>query len=71
MLLKVIRVAATSFALFQLGCATAGSGPPHTDSEVELAQRHAEDETLARLATSYNTDIADAASTLARQRATR
>jgi len=62
---------AIGFAIFGLGCATTGPGPRHTDAEVELAQRHAEDETLARLATSNNADIADAASTLARARATR
>jgi hypothetical protein len=33
--------------------------------------RHAEDEALARLASSANSDIADAASELARERATR
>lgn len=68
---KVIRLAVTSFALFQIGCATNGSAFIHSDAEVELAQRQAEDETLTRLASSHNNDIADAASTLARQRATR
>ncbi|HEY5090406.1 MAG TPA: hypothetical protein VIK30_10570 [Polyangia bacterium] len=68
---RVIRLAVTSFALFQIGCATTGSSFVHTDAEVELAQRQTEDETLSRLASSRNDDIADAASTLARQRATR
>jgi len=54
-----------------IGCATTGPSPRHSDAEVELAQRHAEDEALARLASSANTDIADAASTIARDRATR
>jgi hypothetical protein len=71
MVSKIIRLAVTSFALFQLGCATTGSGFGHTDADVELAQRQTEDETLARLASSHNSDIADAASTLARERATR
>jgi hypothetical protein len=47
---KVIRLAVTSFALFQIGCATVGTGATHNDGEMELAQRQAEDETLARLA---------------------
>lgn len=68
---KVVRLAVTSFALFQIGCATVGTGATHNDGEMELAQRQAEDETLARLASSHNNDIADAASTLARERATR
>jgi hypothetical protein len=68
---KVIRVAVTAFALFQIGCATTGSGFTHSDTEVQLAQRQTEDETLARLASSANNDIADAASTIARERATR
>jgi hypothetical protein len=68
---KVIRLAITSFALFQLGCATTRSSFVHTDAEVAMAQRQTEDETLSRLASSGNTDIADAASTIARERATR
>ena len=68
---KVIRLAVTSFALFQIGCATVGTGAAHSDSEMELAQREAESETLARLASSHNNDIADAASMIARERATR
>jgi len=68
---RVIRLAVTSFALAQLGCATTGSNFVHSDAEIELAQRQTEDETLSRLSSSRNDDIADAASTLARQRATR
>jgi hypothetical protein len=71
MISKVIRLAVTSFALLQLGCATTGSGFAHTDAEIELAQRQTENETLARLASSHNTDTADAASALARERVTR
>ena len=65
------RIVILAFTLFGIGCATTGPSPRYSDAEVELAQRHAEDETLARLASSVNTDIADAASDLARQRATR
>ena len=68
---KFARVVVLGFTVFGIGCATTGPGPRYSDAEVELAQRHAEDETLARLASSVNTDIADAASTLARERATR
>ena len=67
----VLKIAALGFSLFTIGCATTGHSPRYSDTEVELAQRRAEDETLARLASSVNTDIADAASTLARERATR
>ena len=68
---KIVRIVVLAFTVFGIGCATTGPGPRHTDAEVELAVRHAEDETLARLASSANTDIADAASSLARERATR
>jgi hypothetical protein len=68
---KMIRIAALGASLCGIGCATTGPSPRYSDAEVELAQRHAEDAALARLASSVNTDIADAASTLARERATR
>ena len=64
-------VLALGLVVMGIGCATTGPSPRHSDAEVELAQRHAEDEALARLASSANTDIADAASTIARDRATR
>ncbi len=62
---------ALGFSLFSVGCATTGHGDRYTDAEVEMAMHHTEDETLARLSTSSNTDIADAAAMLARQHATR
>ncbi|HEX3902491.1 MAG TPA: hypothetical protein VH853_06555 [Polyangia bacterium] len=68
---QTIRIAALGFSLFGIGCATTTHSSGYTDAEVELAQRRAEDQALARLASSTNTDIADAASTLARERATR
>jgi hypothetical protein len=68
---KMGWIAALGFSLFGFGCATTGHSPRYSDSDVELAMRRTEDETLARLAASNNNDIADAASTLARQRATR
>jgi hypothetical protein len=67
----IARVVLLAFTIFGIGCATTGPSPRHSDAEVELAERHAEDEALARLASSANTDIADAASTLVRERATR
>ena len=67
----VLKIAALGFSLFTIGCATTGHSPRYSDTEVELAMRRTEDETLARLAASNNNDIADAASTLARERATR
>jgi hypothetical protein len=68
----VARLAiALELAVLGAGCATTGPSPRYSDADLELAQRHAEDEALARLASSVNTDIADAASTLARERATR
>ena len=67
----VLKIAALGLSLFTIGCATAGHSPRYSDTEVEMAMRRTEDETLARLAASNNNDIADAASTLARNRATR
>ena len=66
----VLKIAALGFSLFTIGCATTGHSPRYSDTDVEMAMRRTEDETLARLAASSNTDIADAASTLARARAT-
>jgi len=68
---KMIGIAALSFSLLGIGCATTAHGPRYSDTEVEMAMRQTENETLARLAASNNNDIADAASTLARDRATR
>jgi hypothetical protein len=66
-----IRIATLALSLLGVGCATTAHGAGYSDAEVELAQRRAEDQALARLASSNNSDIADAASTLARERATR
>ncbi|HEY6476703.1 MAG TPA: hypothetical protein VI456_08975 [Polyangia bacterium] len=67
----MFRIAALGFSMFTVGCATTGHGDRYTDAEVEMAMRRTEDETLARLAASNNNDIADAASSLARDHATR
>ena len=67
----ILKIAALGLSLFTIGCATTGRSPSYSDTEVEMAMRRTEDETLARLAASNNDDIADAASTLARSRATR
>ncbi|HEX3902490.1 MAG TPA: hypothetical protein VH853_06550 [Polyangia bacterium] len=67
----MFQIGALGFSLFTIGCATTGHGSGYSDAEVEMAMHRTEDETLARLAASNNTDIADAAGTLARERATR
>jgi hypothetical protein len=67
----VLKIVALGFSLFTIGCATTAHSPRYSDTEVEMAMRRTEDETLARLSASNNNDIADAASTLARARATR
>lgn len=67
---RTVRLISLGFLVFGLGCATGGP-VAHTDAEMELAQERAEGATLARLASSNNHDIADAAGTLARERATR
>ena len=67
-----VRIVILAFSVLGIGCATTGPwGPRHSDAEVELAQRHAEDTTLARLADSVSIDIADAAGRMARERAIR
>ena len=68
---KMIGIAALGFSLLGIGCATTAHSPRYSDNDVEMAMRRTEDETLARLAASNNNDIADAASTLARNRATK
>jgi hypothetical protein len=67
----MFQMVALGFSLFTIGCATTGHSDRYTDSEVEMAMRRTEDETLARLAASANNDIADAASSLARDHASR
>jgi hypothetical protein len=56
---------------FGTGCATTGPSPRYSDVELELAQRQAEDDALARLVCSVSRDIADAAGTMVRERAIR
>ncbi len=63
---KMVRIAVLGLSLFGFGCATTGPGPRHTDDELESAMRRTEDETLARLAASNNSDIAAAANSIAR-----
>ena len=67
----VIGTLALVFMVLGIGCATTTQGSRYTDAEVEMAQRQAESETLARLASSSNDDVADSASTIARERTTR
>ena len=67
----VARIVVLAFTIFGMGCATTGPSPRFSDAELDLVQRTAEDETLARLASSVSTDIADEAGTMARERAIR
>ena len=67
----LFRIAILAFTTFGIGCATTGLSPRYSDAELELAQRDAETATLTRLASSVSIDIADAASTMARERAIR
>lgn len=68
---SVARLILLAVSTFGIGCATTGPSPRYSDAELELAQRRAEDETLARLVCSVSTDIADEAGTMARERAIR
>jgi len=68
---STLRFAAFAFLVFGVGCATSGQPLVYTETEMELAQQRAEDDTFARLAASNSEEIADAASTLARERARR
>lgn len=70
-MMDTIRIVMIGLGLFGVGCATTGHGDRYTDAEVEMAMRQTEDETLARLAASTSSDIADAATMLARYRAPR
>ena len=65
----VLRVVAIAFGFAGIGCATVGAEKP-IDPQMELAQRQAEEQSLARLVDSPSRDVADAASTLVRQRVT-
>ena len=67
----VVRLVILAFAIFGMGCATTGPSPRYSDAELEVVQRHAEDETLARLVSSVSPDIADEAGTMTRERAIR
>jgi hypothetical protein len=71
MKIKMFHVLALGFSLLTIGCATTGHGDRYTDAEVEMAMRSTENETLARMAASTSSDIADAASMLAHQHAAR
>lgn len=65
----ILRVAAIAFAFAGIGCATVGAETSN-DIQMEMIQRHAEEQALARLVESPSRDVADAASTMVRQRAT-
>jgi len=67
----VVRIVILAVTTFGMGCATTGPSPLYSDAELELAQRRAEDQTLARLACSVSTDIADEAGTMTCERAIR
>jgi hypothetical protein len=65
----ILRIAAIAFGLVGIGCATVGAEKP-IDPQMELAQKQAEEQSLARLVDSPSRDVADAASSLVRQRVT-
>jgi hypothetical protein len=64
-----LRIAAIAFGFVGIGCATAGAQKP-IDPQMELVQKQAEEQSLARLVDSPSRDVADAASSLVRQRVT-
>jgi hypothetical protein len=68
---NIARIIILALTVFGVGCATTGHSPRYSDTDVEMAMRRTEDETLARLAGAKENNIKDAASTLARDRATR
>jgi hypothetical protein len=70
-LVMATRIVVLAFTAFGIGCATTGPSPRYSDAELELAQRQAEDDALAHLVCSVSRDIADAAGTMARERAIR
>jgi hypothetical protein len=61
----ILRVAAIAFAFLGFGCATVGAEEAPNDPEMELVQKQAEDQTLARLSESASHDIADSAYAMA------
>jgi hypothetical protein len=65
----ILRVVAIAFGFAGIGCATVGAVKP-TDPQMELAQKQAEEQSLARLVDSPSRDVADAASSMVRQRVT-
>ena len=65
----MVRVAAIAFGFVGIGCATVGAEKPN-DPQMELIQKQAEEQSLARLVDSPSRDVAEAASTLVRQRVT-
>ena len=67
----IARIVILAFTGFGMGCATTGPSPRYSDAELELAQRHAEDETLARLASLRQHRPCRGREHLARERVTR
>jgi hypothetical protein len=67
----MVHVAALGLMVLGIGCATAGRPQVYSEAEMDAAQQRAEESTLARLSTSNNNDIADAANSLAHERVTR
>jgi hypothetical protein len=65
----VLGIVAITFGFLGMGCATAGAQKT-TDAQMEMIQKQAEEQSLARLVDSPSRDVADAASSLVRQRVT-
>ena len=63
----VLRVAAVAFGFLGIGCAALGAERPSNDPQMELIQKQAEDQSLARLADSPSRDVAEAAHDMAHQ----
>jgi hypothetical protein len=63
-----LGIAIMGFTAAGLGCATTTHSVGYSDAEMELAQRRSEEETLARLSSSNNAEISDAAQTVAHER---
>ena len=64
--MRVIQIAATALLLTQIGCATTSYRHfEHSDAEVQETLRRAEQEALAKMATSTSPDVAQAAQQLA------
>jgi|HubBroStandDraft_6_1064221.scaffolds.fasta_scaffold249524_2 hypothetical protein len=65
----VLGIVVITFGFLGVGCATVGADKT-ADAQMEMIQKQAEEQSLARLVDSPSRDVADAASSLVRQRIT-